>query len=96
MLKSSFLTEVAWLELDAKDLPLRALNRQWQNLWHTPKTRLELARSMRQWSLLNLQVQQVQGSMMNKEQILDLLIEIGKTLAAVFFILTLLTLLWTL
>jgi hypothetical protein len=41
-------------------------------------------------------VQQVQGSVMNKEQIIDLLIEIGKTLAAVFFILTLLTLLWTL
>jgi hypothetical protein len=33
---------------------------------------------------------------MNLESILDLLIEIGKTLAAVFFILTLLTLLWTL
>ena len=33
---------------------------------------------------------------MNLEQILDLLIEIGKTLAAVFFILTLLTLIWTL
>jgi hypothetical protein len=33
---------------------------------------------------------------MNAERILDLLIELGKTLAAVFFILTLLTLLWTL
>jgi len=33
---------------------------------------------------------------MNPERIIDLLIEIGKTLAAVFFILTLLTLLWTL
>jgi hypothetical protein len=33
---------------------------------------------------------------MNPERILDLLIEIGKTLAAVFFILTLLALLWTL
>jgi len=32
---------------------------------------------------------------MNPERILDLLIEIGKTLAAVFFIITLLTLLWT-
>jgi len=33
---------------------------------------------------------------MNTERILDLLIEIGKTLAADFFIITLLTLLWTL
>jgi hypothetical protein len=33
---------------------------------------------------------------MNTERILDLLIETGKTLAAVFFILTILTLLWTL
>jgi hypothetical protein len=33
---------------------------------------------------------------MNTERILDLLIEIGKTLAAVFFIITLLTLIWTL
>jgi hypothetical protein len=33
---------------------------------------------------------------MNTERILDLLIEIGKTLAAVFFIITLLTILWTL
>ena len=33
---------------------------------------------------------------MNLEQILDLLIEIGKTVAAIFFILTLLALLWTL
>jgi hypothetical protein len=33
---------------------------------------------------------------MNTERILDLLIEIGKTLAAVFFIITLITLLWTL
>jgi hypothetical protein len=33
---------------------------------------------------------------MNTERILDLIIEIGKTLAAIFFILTLLTLLWTL
>jgi hypothetical protein len=33
---------------------------------------------------------------MNAERILDLIIEIGKTLAAVFFIITLLTLLWTL
>jgi hypothetical protein len=33
---------------------------------------------------------------MNTERILDLLIEIGKTVATVFFILTLLTLLWTL
>jgi hypothetical protein len=33
---------------------------------------------------------------MNPERILDLIIEIGKTLAAVFFILTLLTILWTL
>jgi hypothetical protein len=33
---------------------------------------------------------------MNTERIIDLLIEIGKTLAAVLFILTLLTLLWTL
>jgi hypothetical protein len=33
---------------------------------------------------------------MNTERILDLLIEIGKTLAAVFFIITLLALLWTL
>jgi hypothetical protein len=33
---------------------------------------------------------------MNTERILDLLIEIGKTLAAIFFILTFLTLLWTL
>jgi hypothetical protein len=33
---------------------------------------------------------------MNPERILDLLIEIGKTLAAVFFNLTLLTILWTL
>jgi len=32
---------------------------------------------------------------MNPERILDLIIEIGKTLAAVFFIITLLTLLWT-
>jgi hypothetical protein len=33
---------------------------------------------------------------MNAERILDLIIEIGKTVAAVFFIITLLTLLWTL
>jgi hypothetical protein len=33
---------------------------------------------------------------MNTERIIDLLIEIGKTLAAVLFILTFLTLLWTL
>jgi hypothetical protein len=33
---------------------------------------------------------------MNPERILDLIIEIGKSIAAVFFILTLLTLLWTL
>jgi hypothetical protein len=33
---------------------------------------------------------------MNTERIIDLLIEIGKTLAAVFFIITHLTLLWTL
>ena len=33
---------------------------------------------------------------MNPERILDLLIEIGKTIAAVFFIITLLTILWTL
>jgi hypothetical protein len=33
---------------------------------------------------------------MNPERILDLIIEIGKTIAAIFFILTLLTLLWTL
>jgi len=33
---------------------------------------------------------------MNTERILDLLIEIGKTIAAIFFILTLLTILWTL
>jgi len=33
---------------------------------------------------------------MNTERILDLLIEISKTIAAVFFIITLLTLLWTL
>jgi hypothetical protein len=33
---------------------------------------------------------------MNTERIIDLLIEIGKTLAAVFFIITILTLLWTL
>jgi hypothetical protein len=33
---------------------------------------------------------------MNTERIIDLLIEIGKALAAVFFIITLLTLLWTL
>jgi hypothetical protein len=33
---------------------------------------------------------------MNPERILDLLIEIGKSIAAVFFIITLLTLLWTL
>jgi hypothetical protein len=33
---------------------------------------------------------------MNTERILDLIIEIGKTIAAVFFIITLLTLLWTL
>jgi hypothetical protein len=33
---------------------------------------------------------------MNTERIIDLLIEIGKTLAALFFIITLLTLLWTL
>jgi hypothetical protein len=33
---------------------------------------------------------------MNTERIIDLLIEIGKTLAAIFFILTLLALLWTL
>jgi hypothetical protein len=33
---------------------------------------------------------------MNTERIIDLLIEIGKTVAAVFFILTLLTLFWTL
>jgi hypothetical protein len=33
---------------------------------------------------------------MNTERILDLLIEIGKTVAAIFFIITLLTLLWAL
>jgi len=33
---------------------------------------------------------------MNIERIIDLLIEIGKTVATVLFILTLLTLLWTL
>jgi hypothetical protein len=33
---------------------------------------------------------------MNTERILDLLIEIGKTIAAIFFITTILTLLWTL
>jgi hypothetical protein len=33
---------------------------------------------------------------MNAERIIDLLIEIGKAVAAVFFIITLLTLLWTL
>jgi hypothetical protein len=33
---------------------------------------------------------------MNTERIIDLLIEIGKALAAVFFIITLLTILWTL
>jgi hypothetical protein len=33
---------------------------------------------------------------MNPERILDLLIEIGKTIASIFFILTLLTLIWTL
>jgi hypothetical protein len=33
---------------------------------------------------------------MNPERILDLIIEIGKAVAAVFFILTFLTLLWTL
>jgi hypothetical protein len=33
---------------------------------------------------------------MNPERILDLLIEIGKTVAAIFFIITILTLLWTL
>ena len=33
---------------------------------------------------------------MNPERILDLIIEIGKSIAAVFFILTLLPLLWTL
>jgi len=33
---------------------------------------------------------------MNLERIIDLLIEIGKVAAAIFFILTLLTLLWTL
>jgi len=33
---------------------------------------------------------------MNTERIIDLLIETGKTLAAVFFIITILTLLWTL
>jgi hypothetical protein len=33
---------------------------------------------------------------MNPERILDLIIEIGKTIAAIFFIITLLTLLWTL
>jgi hypothetical protein len=33
---------------------------------------------------------------MNPERILDLIIEIGKSIAAIFFILTLLTLLWTL
>jgi len=33
---------------------------------------------------------------MNIGNIIDLLIEIGKTVAAVFFILTLLTILWTL
>jgi hypothetical protein len=33
---------------------------------------------------------------MNTERIIDLIIEIGKTIAAVFFIITLLTLLWTL
>jgi hypothetical protein len=33
---------------------------------------------------------------MNTERIIDLLIEIGKTIAALFFIITLLTLLWTL
>ena len=33
---------------------------------------------------------------MNIGNVLELLIEIGKTIAAIFFILTLLTLLWTL
>jgi hypothetical protein len=33
---------------------------------------------------------------MNPERILDLIIEIGKSIAAIFFIITLLTLLWTL
>ena len=33
---------------------------------------------------------------MNTERIIDLIIEIGKTVAAVFFTITLLTLLWTL
>jgi hypothetical protein len=33
---------------------------------------------------------------MNTERIIDLLIEIGKAVASVLFILTLLTLLWTL
>jgi hypothetical protein len=33
---------------------------------------------------------------MNTERIIDLIIEIGKAVAAVFFILTLLTILWTL
>jgi len=33
---------------------------------------------------------------MNPERILDLLIEIGKTIAAIFFIITLLTFFWTL
>jgi hypothetical protein len=33
---------------------------------------------------------------MNTERIIDLIIEIGKTIAAVFFIITLITLLWTL
>jgi hypothetical protein len=33
---------------------------------------------------------------MNLERIIDLLIEIGKAVAAILFILTLLTLLWTL
>jgi hypothetical protein len=33
---------------------------------------------------------------MNPERIIDLLIEIGKTVAAIFFIITLLTILWTL
>ena len=93
MLKSSFLTEVAWLELDAKYLLLKALRKRFHKLWHTPKTRLELARSMRQRSLLN--PRNVLKAM-NTERIIDLLIEIGKTLAAVFFIITLLTLLWTL
>jgi hypothetical protein len=32
---------------------------------------------------------------MNTERILDLIIEIGKAVAAVFFIITLLTILWT-